>query len=313
MFQPSAAGHSLVRIDSLFERLLEREADPRAAASGNYVAAVGDDEQFAVATALMAEHLGFPARVVFGARLSSEDSTLATCTDGECRAADLAAWTEVRGDDGRWIPIDVTPQRETSPSLESTQQRDPENMTDVRPDAADEVVPPDPLQQDAPPEDPDDPPATADLAWLWNSLRIGGISLAVLALLLGPLLVIVVAKSTRRRGRRTRGAPADRIAGGWDELVDAAVDARRPVPATLTRTEIADAIATPNAAALAADADHAVFADGPLDASDAAGYWRSVEAERRTLRRSDGFWRRARAAVSLRSFAREIDPAPKRR
>ena len=313
VFQPSAAGHSLVRIDSLFERLLEREADPRAAASGNYVAAVGDDEQFAVATALMAEHLGFPARVVFGARLSSEDSTLATCTDGECRAADLAAWTEVRGDDGRWIPIDVTPQRETSPSLESTQQRDPENMTDVRPDAADEVVPPDPLQQDAPPEDPDDPPATADLAWLWNSLRIGGISLAVLALLLGPLLVIVVAKSTRRRGRRTRGAPADRIAGGWDELVDAAVDARRPVPATLTRTEIADAIATPNAAALAADADHAVFADGPLDASDAAGYWRSVEAERRTLRRSDGFWRRARAAVSLRSFAREIDPAPKRR
>ena len=53
-FQPSASGHSLARIDALFGRLLERETDPRAEASGNYVAAVGDDEQFAVAVALIA-------------------------------------------------------------------------------------------------------------------------------------------------------------------------------------------------------------------------------------------------------------------
>ena len=51
-FQPSASGHSLARIDALFARLLEREVDPRAAASANYVAAVGDDEQFAAAVAL---------------------------------------------------------------------------------------------------------------------------------------------------------------------------------------------------------------------------------------------------------------------
>ena len=70
-FQPSASGHSLARIDALFTRLLERETDPRAAASGNYVAAVGDDEQFAVAVALIARELGFPARVVLGARLAA--------------------------------------------------------------------------------------------------------------------------------------------------------------------------------------------------------------------------------------------------
>src|SRR3546814_9538657 len=73
-FQPSAAGHSLARIDTMFSRLLERESDPRAAASDNYVAAVGDDEQFAVATALIARELGFPARVVVGARLSAPRS-----------------------------------------------------------------------------------------------------------------------------------------------------------------------------------------------------------------------------------------------
>ena len=33
-FQPSASGHSLARIDAMFARLLERETDPRAAASG---------------------------------------------------------------------------------------------------------------------------------------------------------------------------------------------------------------------------------------------------------------------------------------
>ena len=70
-FKASASGHSLARIDALFARLLERETDPRAEASGNYVAAVGDDEQFAVATALVAAELGFPARVVVGARLSA--------------------------------------------------------------------------------------------------------------------------------------------------------------------------------------------------------------------------------------------------
>ncbi len=68
-FQPSASGHSLARIDAMFTRLLERETDPRAAASDNYVAAVGDDEQFATAVALIAQELGFPARVVIGARL----------------------------------------------------------------------------------------------------------------------------------------------------------------------------------------------------------------------------------------------------
>src|SRR5690606_24310818 len=64
--QPSAAGHSLARIDQLFERLLEREQNVQSP-SESFVAAVGDDEQFAVAVALIAGELGFPSRVVIGA------------------------------------------------------------------------------------------------------------------------------------------------------------------------------------------------------------------------------------------------------
>ena len=76
-FQPSAAGHSLARIGALFQQLLDRRAD--AAAEGpdaSLVAAVGDDEQFAVAASLIAGQLGFPSRVVVGVRMGAEADRL---------------------------------------------------------------------------------------------------------------------------------------------------------------------------------------------------------------------------------------------
>ena len=306
--QPSASGHSLARIDRMFERLLEREDDPRAAASGNYVAAVGDDEQFAVATALIAHELGFPARVVVGTRLSSPDSALPTCEAGECRARDLVAWTEVEGDDGRWTPIDVTPQWEQSPSLEVTQQQDPENVTEVRPDTVDEVVPPEPVQEDNSLDDDQRADDGVDLAWLWPILRVTGLALLALLIVFGPFLTVVIAKAVRRRGRRRDPDPRSAIAGGWDEYVDAGVDAGRTVPRATTRREVADAFATPSGARLADDADRAVFAGGAVTADEVAEFWSIVDAERRVLVRQRGFWRRVRAAVSLRSFLRFLAP-----
>ncbi|MCM3501398.1 transglutaminase-like domain-containing protein [Microbacterium sp. P26] len=306
--QPSASGHSLARIDRMFERLLEREDDPRAAASGNYVAAVGDDEQFAVATALIAHELGFPARVVVGTRLSSPDSALPTCGAGKCRARDLVAWTEVEGDDGRWTPIDVTPQWEQSPSLEVTQQQDPENVTEVRPDTVDEVVPPEPVQEDNSLDDDQRADDGVDLAWLWPILRVTGLALLALLIVFGPFLAVVIAKAVRRRGRRRDPDPRSAIAGGWDEYVDAGVDAGRTVPRAPTRREVADAFATPSGARLAADADRAVFAGEAVTADEVAEFWSIVDAERRVLVRQRGFWRRVRAAVSLRSFLRFLAP-----
>ena len=50
-----------------------------------------------------------------------------------------------------------TPQWEQSPSLEVTEQRDPENVTEVRPDTVDDVVPPEPVQQDNTLDDEDRP------------------------------------------------------------------------------------------------------------------------------------------------------------
>ncbi|MDQ1123358.1 transglutaminase domain-containing protein [Microbacterium trichothecenolyticum] len=306
--QPSASGHSVARIDTMFERLLDREQDPRAAASGNFVAAVGDDEQFAVAVALIARELGFPARVVVGTRLVSAEPDLPTCVAGECRARDLSAWTEVQGVDGRWASIDVTPQWQQSPSLEVTQQQDPENVTEVRPDTVDEVVPPAPVQEDNALDDDARTDDGLDLAWLWPVLRVTGIGVLVLLVLFGPFLAIVVAKALRRRGRRRDADPRAAIAGGWDEYVDAGVDAGRVLPPAPTRHDVAAAFGTASATRLAEEADRAVFAPDAVSADEVADYWRMVEVERRVLLRQRGWWRRVRAAVSLRSFLRFLTP-----
>lgn len=309
-FQPSASGHSLARVDTMFSRLLEREADPRAAASGNYVAAVGDDEQFAVATALMARELGFPSRVVLGARLSAAEAGLAACDEGVCRAQDLSVWTEVQSADGQWIPVDVTPQYEQSPSLEVTEQRDPENVTEVRPESVEEVVPPDPAQEDSASDRPADDDAGIDLAWLWPVLRASGVVMLVLTLAFGPFLIVIAVKAARRRGRRRASTPAARVSGAWDEYVDAAVDAGREAGRTLTRSELAAAFATPSGANLAREADRAVFSHAVVAPDDAREYWNAVDAERRSLRRERGVWRGLVTTVSLRSLLRPLTPEP---
>ena len=71
---------------------------------------------------------------------SAPNRALARCENGVCRAQDLAAWTEVQSSRGDWVPIDVTPQYAQSPSLDVTEQRDPENVTEVRPDSVEEVL-----------------------------------------------------------------------------------------------------------------------------------------------------------------------------
>ncbi|WP_404431211.1 DUF3488 and transglutaminase-like domain-containing protein [Microbacterium lacus] len=320
-FQPSAAGHSLARIDTLFGRLLERENDPRAEASGNYVAAIGDDEQFAVAVSLIAQQLGFPSRVVLGARLESAEPGLASCDAGVCRAQDLTVWTEVLADDGAWVPVDVTPQYAASPSLDLSEQRDPENVTEVLPDTISEVVPPDPVQEDVAPNDDTADESGLDLAWLWPLLRVAAIAVLVLLILCGPFLVVVAAKAARRRARRREGHPATRIAGGWDEYVDAAVDTGRSHPWALTRTELALAYAVPARDAevaspeseggrmLADQADRASFSAEDTTASDADAFWQIVDAERARFAREGGVWHRLRSAVSLRSFLRLLTPS----
>ena len=152
-----------------------------------------------------------------------------------------------------------------------TEQRNPENVTEVRPDPVEDVVPPDPVQEDNGADDGTDDAAGLDLAWLWPIARIGGIALLVLLLVVGPFALIAGAKASRRRSRRTQGVPAAQIAGGWDEYVDAAIDSGREASATLTRSELAEVFATPAGESLATDADRAVFSEAAASADGRRG------------------------------------------
>lgn len=316
-FRSSAAGHSLARVDALFAQLLEREAQA-GADDTSLVAAIGDDEQFAVAGALIAQYLGFPARVVVGVRTADEE--LPSCADGVCTGADVSAWIEVDAGGGAWASVDTTPQYAQSVETKTSQQRDPENMTEVRPDTAEAVAPPDPEGAESEAAD-DAVEPTADLSQIWEIIRWVGIGALGLLILLGPALIVLIAKAVRRRRRRQDPDAARAIAGGWEEYVDTAVDVGKPAPGARTRNEVAAEYGTPHAQQLAVLADRAVFSGEPAAKDEADEFWSVVAGERRALRGEVGWWRRVRSALSLTSFTRHFSargnrktsPAPARR
>ncbi|MFI8631556.1 transglutaminase domain-containing protein [Microbacterium sp. NPDC077663] len=303
-FEPSRAGHSTDRIGALFTQLIERESSTPGGSDADLVAAVGDDEQFAVAAMLIADQLGFDARVVVGTRLTTT-ADLPVCEDGTCRGGDLAAWIEVADAAGRWVPVDVTPQHESFPSPDVDQRRDPENPTEVRRDEAEPVLPADASPSDGERSEPETAPREADLSALWTAVRIGGVSLLAIVVLFGPLVTILTVKALRRRGRR-RGDVAARFTGGWEEYVDTAVDHGYTAPAHLTRQELARLFAgdaeDASGVRLATWADRSVFDVAPPTPAENDEFWRIVAAERARFAAEKGFWARMRARLSLRSL-----------
>ncbi|QAY62165.1 transglutaminase [Xylanimonas allomyrinae] len=319
-YVPSAAGHSLGRIDQMFRALNERQmaVDGAGAPEETLVGAVGDDEQFATAAALLADQLGFPARVVLGARLTADahdpaDPGFPVCADGVCTGASMAAWVEVQGADGRWAALDVTPQY-TKPIVDRPQDtRLPENATEVLPKTAQEVAPPDPSRSGGSRRAAHQPHGDAGPSRLWPVLRAVALGILVLVLLLGPPGTVVLAKALRRRSRRRDPDVRERIASGWDELVDTAVDQGARGWSGRTRREMATTFGTRTALALAHESDRATYSDSVVTDDEAHAFWDLVEAECRDLRAQASPWRRLRAAVSLASLLRRPRPSDERR
>ncbi len=291
---PSRAGHGAERIDTLL--------------TGRRM--VGNDEQFAVAMALMAQSLGMPARAVMGFYPDPEVAE----PDAEGRLAitgtDVHAWVEIAYQDGdavRWVTYDPTP-----PEDQQQQEQDPRSESEPEPQV---------LQEPPPPEEPAEPPiapipdaaddeATDDEGIPWAQI-LGTIAMVTLPLLvlLSPFVLIVAAKARRRARRRAAEATVDRLSGGWREVLDAAVDLGTPVTASATRRETARDLAAhyPTSAPLAvADrADAAVFGPGAPTEAEAEAFWHEVETLLAEMAATHGRWRRLRGRVSLRSFGRE--------
>jgi hypothetical protein len=130
------AGDALTQIRNLattlsqggfFSHGLEGEATSRAGHGEERISAllsadqmVGDDEQYAVAMALMARELGYPARVVMGFYPAQYAGTAAS---QQITGDDLHAWVEVDFQKAGWVPFDPTPPKDQVPTEETPKPR----------------------------------------------------------------------------------------------------------------------------------------------------------------------------------------------
>lgn len=303
-FAPSYAGHSAARIEELFTDMVEQERRAGSdAAPELLVSAVGDDEQFSVAAALLAEHWGLESRVVIGARLAAAEEVpgIPACTD-TCTGANMSAWVEVRGSGGEWMPVDTTPQYAMLPSSITEGEQLPEHPTVPEQPRSEALDPPQAQSDsnnDAPPLEA---PQSEVLAFLLPILRAVGLSLLALALLALPFLVLLFAKGQRARTRRTAEDPEVRLAGAWEELVDVYADHDVAMDAEGTRTQRALSTDREAADRLAVLVDRAVFAEHPPTNDDASVAWAIVDAERAELAASGKWWHRIVRRVRPTSF-----------
>ncbi|ACZ29526.1 transglutaminase domain protein [Xylanimonas cellulosilytica DSM 15894] len=283
---PSRPGHFAERIDTLLG------ADEM----------VGDDEQFAVALVLMAREAGIPARVTMGFYADPEEDER---EDGETYTVvggDVHAWAEVPFDGYGWVPIDAVPDEDNKIQPEPQSQKVP------KPPVLQEPEPPEEPADDVPGEvqDEDEEEQEAE-GFDWALAGLVAIAVGVpILLVLGPVLTVLALKARRRKRRRTTGPFADRVSGGWREVVDTATDLGAAVPAGSTRRESAGTLATVlgdhGHVALAHRADATVFGATEPTNVDVEAYWQDVEAVVGRMRGSVNRRARWRAALSLRSL-----------
>ncbi|MDF2574338.1 MAG: hypothetical protein K0S05_1250 [Agromyces sp.] len=274
---PSRAGHGADRIIELFTR----------------TQMVGDEEQYAAAMALMARHLGYPARVVMGfAPEIAEDAE-----EVEVVGDDVTAWVEVPFEGVGWISFRPTPDQVDVPQ-EQTPKPKSEPQPQVRqPPRAEQTE--DELLTTVEIDDTDDDDRDRPFvlpAWAWVAIAAVGIPAVAL---LAPMLVVASVKAARRR-RRRRGANDRQAGGAWDELVDRYAELGLDPPARGSRLQVARAMeqqlaeqglapsgapgvaeATPSVlrlSTLAATIDRDVFGGGAVSDTVVTDRWKASDA-----------------------------------
>ncbi|WP_286132644.1 transglutaminase domain-containing protein [Arthrobacter sp. OY3WO11] len=287
---PSVSGHGSARIRNL---LTAKQM-------------LGDDEQYAVAMSLMLRHLGIPSRVVMG---FYPEPTSPENGAGEVRITgkDVHAWVEVAFERVGWVSFDPTPPKDNIPI-----PPDPENKSKPKP----QVLQPPPPPQEPADLPPDSSPDALDAdekknnPWLFWGALLGalGIALIPLAVLALPLLLIALLKSRRRKSRFSEGHPAQRVGGGWSEVVSLATDMGAAVDSRATRRESAAVLAEAFPAAgsttttLARRADASIFGAGQPSEDEVREYWTIVDSSLQEMTSTAGFWRRQQARFSPRSL-----------
>ena len=284
----SWAGHNVGRITDLLK---------------NTDQMVGDEEQYAVALALLSRAAGIPARVTYGYTVSS--------ADGVVQGSDVTAWTEVYLSGYGWVSMDATPSKDRRlTSLNNEPQSVPRPQVENPPPPPQK---PGSLEQDTTPPgsvpDVTKKRFTVDWAMVGKVAAVGGIPLVFIV---GPIALIIGLKMRRRRARMSAPALVDRVAGGWAEIIDRARDLGHTPTPSATSTEQAEQLVAVFTALseradpriLARQADMTVFGPGSITPGQASTYWATVDQAVGGLNRSVSVVSRVRASLSVRSFRR---------
>ncbi|HIT76953.1 MAG TPA: hypothetical protein IAA98_15355 [Candidatus Avipropionibacterium avicola] len=290
---PSLSGHSAYRMARL-----ALDHDGRM---------VGDEEQYAVAMALMAREVGLASRVVYGfrpAQGSTEPGVEVPVTGDE-----VSAWVEINFEGLGWVEFTPTPDKSRALPEDTTRtESKPRPQVENPPPPPDrpEPLPPDNTEPLPGEEDPE--PDQLDWAAILRVVAMVAVPLAVVA---GPILAVVGLKRRRRRRRAGRGSGLDRIAGGWAELLDRSRDLGVRAQVRATRTENAALLAESvgedqldGLRGLAQRADWAAFSGVVPGEETIEQYWHDVRDSSAAAARTVPWWRRWWAVISPWSLIR---------
>lgn len=288
----SRPGHSIARIETLLHDTGQM---------------VGDEEQYAVALALLCRAAGLSARVAYG--------YLTTSADGVVRGENVTAWTEVNLSGLGWVTFDPTPPKDrTLKEIKEEPQSAPRPQVINPPPPPDKPEPLDPdNKQDASAAQMQQKPPPIDWRLIGTVALVGGVPLLFVVV---PIALVVGLKMRRRRLRMTDADLGRRVAGGWAELLDRARDLGTTPAVGGTRTEQAEQLVgafprvteTADPRILARQADMTVFSPDGITPGQAQTYWSTVDQAVGGLNRSVSLGRRLRAMLSVRSFRRPRAP-----
>ncbi|MDR0847632.1 MAG: transglutaminase-like domain-containing protein [Propionibacteriaceae bacterium] len=293
--EPSKPGHSAARIAEML-------TDPDRM--------VGDDEQYAVACALMLRELGIPARVVMG--FYPDDQSDIDADVWTVTGSDTHAWVEVPFDGVGWFAFFPTPDKNQVPQQETQQSKSkpkPQVLQPPPPANGQE----DEMTKGGDPNREDEEEEKDDTAFPWGLvLSISAAIVLPLVLLFGPALVIVGLKKRRSSTRQKENDILQRVAGGWQEVLDKAVDMGIVMPKSATRREASRILEkrwgigplTP----LAQEADRSCFGSVSPTTEEADNYWKKVHQVSDQVSGKLSRWQRIKSRLSLRSLLPNPQP-----